>query len=151
MKTDKFNKFVDHVLERTKATLSNKAKEYSTYEDRFSDFNKATGLSFHESREKVAWEYMCKHLQSIKNILDHVEIGVNGHPTKELVSEKFKDSINYLILIEAMILDKIDKYEKFKQEKFNSGCETKRGLYDIVNSKSKPSDYVQETSEHIMD
>lgn len=131
MNTEKFNEFVDYALERAKETLTIKAGEYSTHDDRFSDFNKATGLSFHESREKVAWEYMCKHLQSIKNILNHVEIGVNGHPTKELISEKFKDSINYLLLIEAMIVDKIDKYESFK-EASSKGCDTSRKLFSNV-------------------
>lgn len=75
-----------------------KNDEYSDATDVFANFNKAAGgLSFHCKREKVAWEFLTKHLQSIKDIIDS-----DTPSPKSLVDEKFNDAITYLLLIKAM-------------------------------------------------
>lgn len=110
MERPDFNAVVEERIELIRKVLAAKGKEYSLGADVFHNFNRATGLSFHEGREKVAWEFMAKHLQSIKDILTHVETGgCNGYPTKELVQEKIGDAVNYLILIEGMLIERIQK------------------------------------------
>ena len=82
-----------------------KGREYANEENAFHNFIKAKGLSFHNCREKIAWEYSVKHLQSIKDIIQEVDKG--GIPSPSAVEEKIGDAINYLILIEAMLQDTI--------------------------------------------
>lgn len=113
MQRPEFNAIVERRIELIRSVLASKGKEYSNGQDVFHNFNRATGLSFHEGREKVAWEFMVKHLQSIKDILDHVEIGgCNGYPTAAMVEEKLGDAINYMILIEGMLIERIIKCEQ---------------------------------------
>ena len=76
------------------------------------DFKKATGISFHDCPEQLAWEYMTKHLQSIKDMIHHVSIdGYNGYPEKDMLREKFGDAINYLLLIELMMVERIRNFK----------------------------------------
>jgi hypothetical protein len=106
-----FDQIVGKRLDLIKKVLVSKGKEYSTETDVFHNFRAAAGVSFHNAPEKVAWEFMTKHLQSIKDILNHVEIGgFNGYPSEALVEEKIGDAVNYLILIEGMLKERI-KYE----------------------------------------
>ena len=80
-----------------------KNSEYSSTVDVFSNFNKAsTGLSFHNKKEMVAWEYLTKHLQSIKDI-----ISSDKYVSEEVLNEKFNDAITYLLLIKAMMYEKM--------------------------------------------
>lgn len=110
---DEFNAVVEKRLDLVRKLLVSKGKEYSTDADVFHNFRAATGLSFHEAPEKVAWEFMVKHLQSIKDILDHVETGgFNGYPSEALVEEKIGDAVNYLILIEGMLKERIKHENK---------------------------------------
>ena len=110
MQRHEFDVIVEKRLELIKKVLLSKGKEYASEKSAFHNFEAATGLSFHKTREKVAWEYMVKHLQSIKDILNHIETGgFNGYPSTPLVEEKLGDAINYLILIEAMLHERISK------------------------------------------
>jgi hypothetical protein len=105
MKRSELDKEVENRIELIKSVLLKKGTEYATGGDAFHNFNQAKGLSFHNSREKIAWEYSVKHLQSIKDIIELVDKG--GIPSLAAVEEKFGDAINYLILIEAMIKESI--------------------------------------------
>jgi hypothetical protein len=112
MTRGEFNTFVENRIYLIKKVLLSKGKEYANDIDVFHNFKAAEGLSFHECPEKVCWEFMVKHLQSIKDILDHVEAnGVDGYPTREIVTEKFGDAINYLVLLEGMLEEKQKFYE----------------------------------------
>ncbi|TXG79640.1 MAG: hypothetical protein E6R13_09620 [Spirochaetes bacterium] len=108
-----FDQIVERRLDLIRKVLVSKGKEYSTDHDVFHNFRAATGVSFHDAPEKVAWEFMTKHLQSIKDILNHVETGgFNGHPSEALVEEKIGDAVNYLILIEGMLKERIKNENK---------------------------------------
>lgn len=108
-----FNMIVAKRCELIDNTLIRKGKEYANDDEVFHNFKNATGLSFHESPEKVAWEFMVKHLQSIKDIIEHVSIdGANGYPSNNLVDEKIGDAVNYLILIEGMLKERIKDFNK---------------------------------------
>lgn len=87
--------------------LSNKGEEYAQGENRLHNFDAAARIS-KQSREKALWGMALKHYVSFMDIIDDIEY--NGTlPTVEYVEEKIGDLINYLILAEASIKDKIAK------------------------------------------
>jgi len=92
------------IFKRTKDVLARKRDEYIHDHDVFSSFKKGTEVSFHDMPEKVAWEYACKHLESIKSMLNNVDGG--AEVDTDLISEKFGDAINYLIIIEIMLKER---------------------------------------------
>ena len=98
--------FLGKLLEVCKA----KQKEYADGENAFHNFEEATGMSVCNERETIAWELCVKHLQSVKDIIKHVEVGgdVNGHPTQALIDEKFGDIIVYMTLMHGMLTDRIN-------------------------------------------
>lgn len=104
--------FVEKVVARRidliTISLASKGKEYSIENNAFYNFDEGKDIAFSNSREKYAWNLMTKHLQSIKDIIEHVSIvGANGYPVDTLVEEKIGDAINYLILIEGMLKEQI--------------------------------------------
>lgn len=108
MTREVFNNIVERRLSLIKVILVQKGEEYSTQDDVFHNFNAATGLSFHKSREKVAWEFAVKHFQSIKDILDKTE-NEEFEVSAPMIEEKLGDAINYLILIEGMLKNRLNK------------------------------------------
>jgi len=106
MNREAFNNLVERRISLTKVTLVKKGQEYSSETDVFHNFKSATGLSFHNTPEKVGWEFMVKHLQSIKDIMDIVD-NEGRLPSVEMIEEKFGDAINYLILIEGILKSKL--------------------------------------------
>lgn len=113
MRKEDFNILLKERINDIEQKLVNKREEYATGEDVFSAFKKATGISFHDCPEQLAWEYMTKHLQSIKDMIQHVAIdGYNGYPDKDLLREKFGDAINYLLLIELMMVERTRLYQR---------------------------------------
>jgi hypothetical protein len=108
-----FNNIVAKRCELICRVLIEKGREYANDDEVFHNFKNAAGISFHGSHEKVAWEFMVKHLQSIKDIIEHVSIdGANGYPSNALIEEKIGDSINYLILIEGMLKERVQQFNK---------------------------------------
>ena len=107
-----FSNVVEKRIRLITHTLIAKNKEYANTDEVFHNFKQAVGISFTNSPEKVAWEMMVKHLQSIKDIIEHVSVdGANGHPNEPIVEEKIGDAINYLILIEGMLKERISKHK----------------------------------------
>jgi hypothetical protein len=112
MRKEDFNILLKERINEIETKLIAKRSEYVTGEDVFGAFKKATGISFQDCPEKLAWEYLTKHLQSIKDIIEYVSVnGYNGYPEKELLREKFGDAINYMLLIELMIVERIRTYK----------------------------------------
>lgn len=108
MKKEDFNILLKERIAEIEQKLVVKRDEYAYGEDVFTAFKRAVGISFHDCPEQLAWEYMTKHLQSIKDIVQKVSReGVNGTPDKDVMREKFGDAINYLLLIELMMLERI--------------------------------------------
>ena len=117
--------FVQDVVQRRvqliQDVLQNKNEEYAGQEDVFKAFTEALPLSFHDTKQAVAWEFMVKHLQSIKMIIEARSKGVL--PDEKALEEKIGDAINYLILIEGM----------FKEDMMPQKIETARVKYTLVN------------------
>ncbi len=106
MTYDKFMELLEERFNKTRETYSTKMIEYSNVNDVFESFKKGVGFSFHDTPEGVAWEYACKHFESIKTIISKCPEQV---PTDELLEEKIGDAINYLIILEGLIKERGDQ------------------------------------------
>lgn len=104
MKAEEFDQIVENRLEKTVQTLLIKGKEYRRNGDPLHNFNRVAQLG-NTTREKGLWGFALKHYVSFMDILDDIEKG--DLPSEALVDEKIGDLINYLILCEASILDRI--------------------------------------------
>ena len=106
MTYDKFMELLEERFNKTRETYSTKMIEYANVNDVFESFKKGVGFSFHDTPEGVAWEYACKHFESIKTIISKCPEQV---PTDELLEEKIGDAINYLIILEGLIKERGDQ------------------------------------------
>lgn len=98
-----FEKHLDEQLARVRNTLSAKAREYASTEDRLHNFKRASGITG-ETPAEVCVGFMAKHLASI---LDIVEADSHDRYTStEVLDEKFGDAVNYLILLHAILLER---------------------------------------------
>jgi|688.fasta_scaffold00850_47 hypothetical protein len=109
MKRDEFIKSTEEALELLMDTLKYKGKEYSTVDNTFANFENAIGTSMCDTREGVLWHYMLKHVVSIKDMVQELEVGgqFSKNYTEEYVNEKIGDNINYLLLLRAMLLERL--------------------------------------------
>jgi hypothetical protein len=104
MTEEEFDLVVDFRIEEIKQTLQMKGKEYKRNNDPLHNFEVAARLG-NTTREKALWGFALKHYVSFMDMLDDIEKGTL--PKTEKVDEKLGDLINYLILCEASIKDKI--------------------------------------------
>lgn len=115
MKQKEFEKLLDRRIELIRSVLSKKGKEYSSDLDRLHNFKRA-GKMLQCSPEKALIGMWTKHIISILDIVDELDykcgmekdcypaFDVNRHMA--MVEEKIGDSINYLILLEALIKER---------------------------------------------
>ena len=118
--------FVEDVVQRRvqliKDVLQSKNEEYAGQENVFKAFTESLPLSFHDTKQAVAWEFMVKHLQSIKMIIE-ARSKSGKIPDEKVLEEKIGDAINYLILIEGMFKEDMEprKLEESRL-KYNYVC-----------------------------
>lgn len=105
MTTEEFEIILQNRISKIQSVLGNKAKEYALNGDRLHNF-KIAGMMNNESPEKALWGMATKHLVSVQDIVKD-RININEY----LVDEKCGDLINYIILLEALLIEKI-KLEK---------------------------------------
>ena len=99
MKT--FEQIVEDRIQKIRNTLSKKAGEYATGGNRFHNFDVA-GRIADSSSEQALFGMMLKHIVSVMDIVE------SGDTTEAQLDEKIGDTINYLILLEGIMLRKID-------------------------------------------
>jgi hypothetical protein len=104
-----FDEVLEDRLKKIRLSLLIKGKEYRRNNDPLHNFNRGAELSG-QSREKVLWGFALKHHVSFLDMLDDIDMG--KFPKIETVDEKIGDLINYLILCEASIKDKIRENTK---------------------------------------
>lgn len=104
MEINHFDEVLENRLQAIRLSLLIKGKEYRRNNDPLHNFNRGAKLSG-QSREKVLWGFALKHHVSFLDMLDDMDVG--KFPKIETVDEKIGDLINYLILCEASIKDKI--------------------------------------------
>jgi predicted RNA-binding protein with EMAP domain len=102
-----FSNYVDFVKERTSNVLQAKGDEYSYNSGAFENFEEGVSIGLSNTPEGVAWGYVTKHIQSVRALIREVDSGKEDHLTDKLIDEKFGDVINYMILIEAMLKERI--------------------------------------------
>ena len=96
MRASEFNKILSSRLEKTRATLGTKAREYAM-DDRLHNFRIAA-LVNGTTAPHALWGMATKHLVSIMDIIEGRKPNI-----KVLVEEKIGDLVNYLILLEAIL------------------------------------------------
>ena len=100
---DQFNTVCNRRLSKIKSVLLAKGKEYAKEGDRYHNFNVAARV-LGSSREKALLGMMMKHYVSI---LDIIEKPCSF--SDEMIDEKIGDMINYLILLEGMLLEQKER------------------------------------------
>lgn len=102
MDSHTFRAFVQDAQHTQLEVMGAKSKEYSTNADKFANFRRGarrTGLS--PAQVVDAWQ--SKHDVSIEMITDGTI-----RPTPAMLQEKFTDSINYLYMKWALLLEECD-------------------------------------------
>lgn len=107
MNEQEFLNIVEDVVYDINKVLCKKAKEYATETDRLHNFNEA-GKFLDCSNVFALAGMMNKHIVSVYDIIKNYEKN-RQLPSVELLNEKIGDSINYLILLKACMMDKISK------------------------------------------
>ena len=98
---ERFNDCIDNRLNECKELLTVKSVEYRRNNDPYHNFNKVSKMR-NKTPEEALSGMWAKHLCSILDIIDDIELH-NKIPSKELLSEKISDNINYLLILEALI------------------------------------------------
>lgn len=98
MKTPEFNDIITAMLDHCTDTLIHKAKEYAT-DDRLHNFKQAAHLQGITPMQALGG-MMAKHTVSVYDMI------ASGKAYRaDLWDEKIGDSINYLLLLRAMVRD----------------------------------------------
>lgn len=124
-----FNKLVDERIKLIQSVLQKKGAEYANDKDVFHNFEEGTKMSFHDKREMVAWEYMMKHMISIKDM-----IASKDAYSEYTIREKFGDAINYLILMEAMMLESNGIQHRFCEAVKETTAKAEKKLEELRTS-----------------
>ena len=104
MSEEQFDAIVHDRTVMIKRTLVEKGKEYRRNNDPLHNFRVAARVQ-NTTEEKALWGFATKHYVSFLDILNDIE--KRKLPEIEVVDEKIGDLINYLILCEASIKEKI--------------------------------------------
>lgn len=103
-----FDQTTNDALDRIKHLLVVKGKEYRRNNNPFHNFE--TGARKKNiSREKALDGMLLKHEISIEDMTNDLDDGIL--PTEAAVIEKFQDNIVYLLIKQAMFIDRIKKHK----------------------------------------
>ncbi|MDD2679530.1 MAG: hypothetical protein PHO03_01830 [Candidatus Omnitrophica bacterium] len=94
-----FERLFDRRVGACREVMIEKAKEYASEDDRLHNFERGADF-LKQNPSTVCLNYMTKHLVSIYDIVQGEE-----QVTQALLDEKIGDAINYLILLEACLVD----------------------------------------------
>jgi len=107
MKHKVFDKFLKSIFSIIEDTLGTKASEYSRGGDKLYNFKRA-GEIRRCTPEMALFSMYIKHFTSVQDIVEGLERD-GKLPPYEVLEEKFKDSINYHILLWALLKERIEK------------------------------------------
>lgn len=114
MDNDTFDKLLRIRIGKIQKVLGQKGKEYSSDVDRLHNFKVAAILeSIPETPEQALWGMFKKHLVSVIDMID--KTGSGEFPSDEMRNEKIGDCINYFILLEALLIERRDNTEPFRE------------------------------------
>ena len=110
MNNEMFNHVTEERIKMCIDVLCRKSDEYSTNNDKLHNF-KVAGALQGCSDIKALGGMMCKHTVSIYDLINDFEAGKDI--SIDLWDEKIGDSINYLLLLNAMVVEhKLDKQKE---------------------------------------
>lgn len=109
MTEEEFDFLVSTRTSKIVDSLIEKGKEYRRNNDPLHNFRVAAKVN-NTTEEKALWGFAVKHYVSLLDILNDIEKGIL--PKEKAVDEKIGDLINYLILCEASIKEKIKNNEE---------------------------------------
>lgn len=92
-----FNNVLESRILKIREVLSSKGREYASDSDRFYNFHVASRVMGCSPR-KALWGMALKHLVSVIDLVDE-------RIPDSYVDEKIGDMVNYLILLEGLILE----------------------------------------------
>ena len=90
-----------------KRILASKGKEYASNNDRLYNFKRA-GQIKRESPEAAWLGMFSKHLVSILDLIENPDTVLTSKKKPvEYIDEKIGDAINYLVLLEGLVLERL--------------------------------------------
>lgn len=101
-----FERVARRRIEATHDTLIEKAKQYAR-DDRLSNFKRAGEMN-RTTAEKALWGMVTKHIIATIDYIDDIDKGVN-QPLEQW-DEKIGDIIVYMILLEALVNERLLKW-----------------------------------------
>jgi len=100
-----FDRVLEMRIASMREVLAGKAEEYGLGGDRLHNFKVAAKMSSsNETPEQALWGMLRKHLVSIIDIVDATSWG--ECPSQWLRNEKIGDANNYLVLLEALLIER---------------------------------------------
>lgn len=100
-----FDQILEARIASMRQTLTGKGDEYGSAFDRLHNFKVAAQLeSAPQTPEQALWGMLKKHLVSVIDIVDAT--GRGDCPSQWLRNEKIGDAINYLVLLEALLIER---------------------------------------------
>lgn len=120
MNNEQFNEIFTNTMSICENVLCKKAGEYADDTDRLHNFKQAANLQLCTPIRALGG-MMAKHTVSVYDLIERVEQGFTVSP--ELWDEKIVDSINYLILLRAMVQDQADETARYIAEDDKYHCD----------------------------
>lgn len=110
MNMQRFNELLERRLSLSREVLASKSAEYSTDDDKLHNFKRSAELAneSENGRSTPADEccgFMRKHIVSVFGLVNDSSKG--GCNRRALIDEKIGDAINYLILLEALLVEEM--------------------------------------------
>ena len=99
------SELIDKRFEKTRNTLQLKEAEYASQDNRLHNFDVGARI-LEVTPEQALQGMMLKHIISILDLIEWTGTSPE-RITSELVDEKIGDTINYLILLEALLLRRL--------------------------------------------
>lgn len=102
--TQRFEQVVEHRLQQTKEVMLVKGKEYRRNGNVYHNFDRAAAM-LGQTRERALIGMAVKHFVSLLDIVDDLDEG--KIPTQAMLDEKCGDAVNYLLLLEGAIKERL--------------------------------------------
>jgi hypothetical protein len=105
-----FEDCIENRIHRIREGLLAKAEEYATEDNRFHNFDVAARI-LNITPEQALQGIMLKHIVSVFDLVEWTDSDTNKL-TERIIDEKIGDTINYLILLEGLLLRRVEEGER---------------------------------------
>lgn len=107
MKTEDFNAVLEERIHKIKTVLQKKAGEYASNDDRMHNFKVAAKMNG-TTAERALWGMMAKHMVSTFDLVRELDAApCDFCPDGAMWDEKLGDWVNYLLLLEGLVAERI--------------------------------------------